>query len=234
MALKAVLLLASFVGLAYSATPSCSGIDDCNCADKAYAECDEPPTGDNIHVTTWQECKAQCDLFASFGACEWFLFDQQQGMDENCHLFSPSRESMPDYLHTCNIVMAPLRNLDGACFAASCSDTDTAHCPGGCASCAGDDCEFYVETECSKNGEETSFQNNIPDAAFCATILTSQGSENLSYYTYNKRNKECTGYADGERNCVNAVAMRTMTEPEIENLSYYTYNKRNKECTGYA
>merc|ERR1712221_3514 len=119
-------------------------IGDCNCADKAYAECDEPPTGDNIHVTTWQECKAQCDLFASFGACEWFLFDQQQGMDENCHLFSPSRESMTDYLHSCNIVMGPLRNVDGACFAGTCVDTDTVHCPGGCASCAGDKCEFYV------------------------------------------------------------------------------------------
>merc|ERR1712221_4601 len=149
-------------------------IGDCNCADKAYAECDEPPTGDNIHVTTWQECKAQCDLFASFGSCEWFLFDQQQGMDENCHLFSPSRESMTDYLHSCNIVMGPLRNVDGACFAGTCVDTDTVHCPGGCASCAGDKCEFYVESECSKKGDQTSFSDNIPSADFCETLMVSR------------------------------------------------------------
>merc|ERR1719219_3171630 len=130
MALKAVLLLAAFVGLVYSATP-CTGKGDCTCADKSFDECDEPNTGDKVHVETWSECKAQCDLFASFGACAWWLYDQQQGMDENCHLFSPSRESMGVYLDSCNIVMGPLRNVDGACFADSCSDTDDSHCPGG-------------------------------------------------------------------------------------------------------
>ena len=144
-------------------------------------------------------------------------------MDENCHLFSPSRESMTDYLHSCNIVMGPLRNVDGACFAGTCVDTDTVHCPGGCASCAGDKCEFYVESECSKKGDETSFSDNIPSADFCETLMVSRsggdggdGSETISYYTYNKRNKACTGFKDGDRNCVNAVAMQTMSVSDIE------------------
>merc|ERR1712107_708067 len=46
--------------------------------------------------------KFQCDLFASFGACDRFLF-VNSGTDENCHLFGPGKESMADYLTSCNL-----------------------------------------------------------------------------------------------------------------------------------
>merc|ERR1711981_751977 len=70
MALKTVLLLA-LVGLVYSL--SCSGDRDCTCADKAFGECDEPGAGDAVHVNTWQECKAQCDLFFSKDDCGGYV-----------------------------------------------------------------------------------------------------------------------------------------------------------------
>merc|ERR1719209_498973 len=142
MALKAVLLLA-LVGLVYSES-HCSGAvggsglegRDCTCADKAFGECDEPAAQDSVHVNTWQECKAQCDLFASFQMCEWWLFNEVNGMDENCHMFNIDRESMPDYLGSCNLIMGPLfdKNDDPL--------TD----------CNGDTCYGYVESECAKKG----------------------------------------------------------------------------------
>merc|ERR1711936_1103024 len=91
-ALKAVLLLAT-VALVSSQMSSCNTDDrDCRCADKSFKECQEPVTADMIHVADLAECKFQCDLFNSFGACDWFIFEQTGGMDENCHLFGPGKE----------------------------------------------------------------------------------------------------------------------------------------------
>merc|ERR1719206_702901 len=97
MALKAVLLLAT-VALV-SSQSSCNTDDrDCRCADKSFQDCQEPVTADMIHVADLAECKFQCDLFNSFGACDWFVYEQTGGMDENCHLFGPGKETMADYL----------------------------------------------------------------------------------------------------------------------------------------
>merc|ERR1719350_415455 len=172
MALKTVLLLA-LVGLVYSL--SCSGDRDCTCADKAFGECDEPSAGDAVHVNTWQECKAQCDLFFSFGACDWWLFNAVNGMDENCHLFNPEREPMTDYLGSCNIVMGPLfDNADNQL-------TD----------CSKDGCEGYVESECAKKGIEVdTAETPLPNAEACQLVMISRAGANaLTYYTYDVRAK---------------------------------------------
>merc|ERR1719341_1342499 len=95
MALKAVLILAA-LGLVYSENSHCSAFGgtngndgrDCTCGDKAFSDCLEPVTDDQIHTANLEECKFQCDLFASFGACDWFIY-VTAGMDENCHLFGP-------------------------------------------------------------------------------------------------------------------------------------------------
>ena len=38
------------------------------------------------------------------------------GMDENCHLFGPGKETMADYLSSCNQVGGALRNEAGECL----------------------------------------------------------------------------------------------------------------------
>merc|ERR1719285_371872 len=103
MALRALLVLAS-VGLVYSQSHCSAHVDgvtpgnnsgrDCTCGDKAFNECDEPNTNDKFHVTNIDECWFQCDLFHGFDACNWFLFYGAEGMDENCHLFGPGKETM--------------------------------------------------------------------------------------------------------------------------------------------
>merc|ERR1719341_1625894 len=69
MALKAVLILAA-LGLVYSENSHCSAFGgtngndgrDCTCGDKAFSDCLEPVTDDQIHTANLEECKFQCDV----------------------------------------------------------------------------------------------------------------------------------------------------------------------------
>merc|ERR1719216_408364 len=136
MALKALLILAA-IGLVFSENSHCSANNanrDCTCGDKAFFDCIEPVTDDQIHTADFEECKFQCDLFASFGACDWFLF-VTAGPDENCHLFGPGKESMADYLSSCNLVGGALRNSEDKCIEDVPYCTSAGICPGGCAKC---------------------------------------------------------------------------------------------------
>merc|ERR1719454_2099651 len=151
MALKAAIFLAT-VGLVYSQS-HCSAFDsdsnfgrDCTCGDKAFDSCKEPNTNDKFHVNTIDECKFQCDLFNSFGACDWFLYYQGGGMDENCHLFGPGKEGLTDFLNTCTVRGGALRNSDDKCLEAVNWCENTGICPGGCATCTDDPCNGYAET----------------------------------------------------------------------------------------
>merc|ERR1711922_77365 len=104
---------------------------DCTCGDKAFDSCEEPNTNDKFHVDTIDECKFQCDLFNSFGACDWFLFYQGGGMDENCHLFGPGKEGLSDFLNTCTVRGGALRNADDKCLEEVDYCDNTGICPGG-------------------------------------------------------------------------------------------------------
>merc|ERR1719361_1297809 len=180
MALKAVLILAA-IGLAYSES-HCSAFDDgdndgrdCTCGDKAFSNCLEPVTDDEIHVANLEECKFQCDLFASFGACDWFLY-VDAGMDENCHLFGPGLETMSDYLSSCNIRGQPTKRKDDTCIMDPSSivcDVDRGYCPNGCAPCdSSDPCEGYVETGCTMTTEGTSQINAPKDPEGCQALAS--------------------------------------------------------------
>merc|ERR1712107_140853 len=66
MALKALLILAA-LGLVYSENSHCSAFSgangndgrDCTCGDKAFEDCIEPVTDDQIHTADFAECKFQ-------------------------------------------------------------------------------------------------------------------------------------------------------------------------------
>merc|ERR1712038_857095 len=216
MALKAAILLAT-VGLVYSQS-HCSAFDsdsnfgrDCTCGDRAFDDCDEPNTNDKFHVNSIDECKFQCDLFNSFGACDWFLYYGAQGMDENCHLFGPGKESMTDYVNSCNLQGGALRNSNDECINDVDWCDDSSRCPGKCASCSSDACNGYVETGCSKKGDESATSDAIPTLELCINTMTALGpsaqeqKDEVNFYTYDKRGELCTGYPDGDRFCTSAV-----------------------------
>merc|ERR1712158_284654 len=185
MALKSVLILAA-IGLVYSEYSKCSaGNDkrDCTCADKAFNDCQEPVTEDQIHVADLAECKFQCDLFHSFGACDWFLY-VKSGQDENCHLFGPGKESMGDYLTSCNEIAQPTRM-------------------------AGDTCNGYVETGCVMKTEGTNVVDSTPTIDTCQAFAISNGdaSDNvITFFKFGQREEECRVYYSGERDCAYQVA----------------------------
>merc|ERR1711928_249229 len=142
---------------------------------KSFKECQEPVTADMIHVADLAECKFQCDLFNSFGACDWFIFEQTGGMDENCHLFGPGKETMADYLSSCNQVGGALRNEAGECLDGADAVCGQSFC-NGCASCAADACGLLVETECTISNSEvtTTTSSSLTNAPRSAGDTTAE------------------------------------------------------------
>merc|ERR1719400_2117488 len=204
MALKAVIFLAT-VGLVYSQS-HCSAFDsdsnfgrDCTCGDKAFDSCEEPNTNDKFHVNTIDECKFQCDLFNSFGACDWFLFYQGGGMDENCHLFGPGKEGLSDFLNTCTVRGGALRNADDKCLEEVDYCDNTGICPGGSAT-----------------------STAIPTIEQCFNAMSALGvsaqveADEVNFYTYDLQSELCKGWPSGERSCTAAVADVTLSLETIK------------------
>merc|ERR1719278_2280776 len=97
--LGACALLFSQVESVYQCNPDNR---DCFCTDFSYRDCLEPVGTEQIHTANLEECIFQCDLFASFGACDWLLLDQTDGMDNNCHIFA-AVETIDEYINSCNL-----------------------------------------------------------------------------------------------------------------------------------
>merc|ERR1711955_165483 len=95
--------------------PNCNPLmHDCSCGDKSFDQCNEPNPAVSLHVTDLNECILNCDLFATFGQCDWLVYFNH-GPDENCHLHAQG-ETMEEYLYTCNTVGQPTRYQDGHCM----------------------------------------------------------------------------------------------------------------------
>merc|ERR1719220_408714 len=110
--LGACALLFSQVESVYQCNPDNR---DCFCTDFSYRDCLEPVGTEQIHTANLEECIFQCDLFASFGACDWLLFDQTDGMDNNCHIFA-AVETIDEYINSCNLRGHPTRDTDNKCY----------------------------------------------------------------------------------------------------------------------
>ena len=229
MALKAVLLLLATIGFVHSQS-HCSAFgggtndgQDCSCADKSFNHCPLLPADNEIHAADFENCKNQCDFFASFGACDWFKFDQTGGEDENCKLFGPDQESMAGYLMRCEVFGGPLRNEEDTCLADPggmvCNDV---FCPGGCASCAGDRCSGFAGTECSMTSPVSATQENLPNAFACQTLMTTYGiSDIINYFLFDNVSQECKGYPSGRRSCNYLVAVQTMDLADIQSCQSF-------------
>ena len=137
-------------------------------------------------------------------------------MDENCHLFGPGKETMADYLSSCNQVGGALRNEAGECLDGVEAVCGQSFC-NGCASCAADACGLLVETECVIANSEVSTSNSIPNVEGCRGTMMSQGnSNNINFFIYDQRAETCWGYDSGKRSCSNVVAAQTMDQATID------------------
>jgi len=236
MAPKVMLLLgtcALIVSQVESLWP-CNPVNrDCSCSDFSYKDCIEPVTDDKIHTADLEQCIFQCDLFASFGACDWFLFDQTDGGDENCHLFGPGKESLEDYISSCNLRGQPTRDINNQCYIdpentevdedpfGFCKAGGTAQCPGGCKTCDTTDvCSAIHETECTMVDPGTDNSDSAPTEAGCNLFCTQEGvSGDVSYLTFDQREEKCVCYPVGKRSCNNIIMKQGVTLDEYNNCS---------------
>lgn len=213
---------------------------DCTCSDFSYLDCIEPVSDTKIHTPDLEQCIFQCDLFASFGSCDWLLFDQTDGMDENCHLFGPGKESMEDYISSCNVRGHPTRDIDNKCYIdpqtpgadplGFCKAGGSDQCPGGCKTCNTDDvCSKIHETECTMEDPGTDNSDSAPTEAGCNLLCTQLGvNDEVSYLTYAQREETCICYPVGKRSCNNIIMKQGVTLDDYFNCQ--TGNVPDQGC----
>merc|ERR1711970_241264 len=84
--------VSSLIFLAMIAT----SLADLGCNDFSYNLCHDPPADQELHVGSREECIQNCDLFGSFGKCDYLLWYGTNGPDENCKIVSgPGKSGEP-------------------------------------------------------------------------------------------------------------------------------------------
>jgi len=203
--MKVQLVLSLMVLISYaSAYKACSTANrDCSCKDVSYQNCHDPPAIQELHVGDLGECIQNCDLFGSFGQCQYLIYYGDTGHDENCKLIADS--TIDVYLHACRVFGQPLRDPNGNCMQGFESEQcSLMGCNGVlCHACDVDDrCGLYAETECLKEGPPGETFPTILDFKTCLNLCTSQQQSNpFTYVVYDKESQECICYPDGLRSC---------------------------------
>merc|ERR1711964_316191 len=249
MASQVMLLLGTFALIVshVESVQECNPYNrDCSCSDFSYRGCNVPPGEESTHTETLDECIAQCDLFASFGSCAWLRYDQKNGEDENCHMYSPSRESMKEYLESCNKRGRPTRDTDKTCYIDSSGPgangfcDDSKRCPGGCKACdvddASDPCNGIRETECAMFSSGSDVSDSTPSEHYCSLFCTERGVNNdATYLTFAIRETECDCYTQGGRDCDNVVLKQGITYAQYEKCKGDGFpDPPDPECTNDA
>merc|ERR1719209_2300929 len=221
--LGACALLFSQVESVYQCNPDNR---DCFCTDFSYRDCLEPVGTEQIHTANLEECIFQCDLFASFGACDWLLFDQTDGMDNNCHIFA-AVETIEEYINSCNLRGHPTRDTDNKCYIDSttagadlfCKAGGTPQCPGGCRTCNAEDvCSKIHETECTMEDPGTDHSSSAPTEEGCSLFCTQLGlNGEASYVTFEQIEENCRCYPVGKRDCNNIIMEQGVTFDDYNN-----------------
>ena len=144
------------------------------------------------------------------------------GTGINCYLFAD--ESMADYVTSCNMAGAALRNEEGECLNGF--DPHLWHlCDmdwmcNGCASCEADPCTAVMETECTMATVPTVAAHHAADGPnfdACRTFTASQGTSNpTTFFVFDKLEELCLGYESGRRVCKYVVAAQSLDMAVIE------------------
>merc|ERR1711936_360908 len=214
-----------FANLVQSEITHCNpGGSDCSCSDRSRSNCYAPGTESSVHVADLEECIFFCDLFASDGgSCSWAIFDGQSGAFKNCFLYGPGKESMTDYLSSCNQIGQPIRRPDDTCIADDGNSIlsevcgSEAFCPGGCKDCdPADKCSSFQETECNMMTSGTDIGGKDSFEQCHASCTEESSSRPFTYFIYGQREESCTCYPAGSRTCTNEVFAHGISIQDIE------------------
>merc|ERR1719481_1393160 len=127
---------------------------DFGCGDYSYNLCHDPPANQELHVGSLAECIQNCDLFATFGQCDYLLYwEPGSGPDENCKIISgpgSNTEEMAKYLGQCGVIGQPMTDngdQGGNCIWSG-ENVCPAVCGNKCQDCTNDPCNGVRETNC--------------------------------------------------------------------------------------
>jgi len=189
------------------------------CGDYSYNLCHDPPANQELHVGSLEECIQNCDLFATFGQCDYLLY-WEAGPDENCKIISgpgSAKEEMDNYLNACGVIGQPLTSngfKNGTCIEGP-NNECSATCTEGCQDCSADSCNGYRETQCLMQGNPGEHTNGIPEYISCMGFCIGQMTSNpFKYVTFDQESNECTCYEIPDHKCSIQVVIQGMTFAE--------------------
>merc|ERR1712098_984817 len=166
---------------------------DFGCGDYSYNLCHDPPANQELHVGSLAECIQNCDLFATFGQCDYLLYwEPGSGPDENCKIISgpgTNTDEMAKYLGQCGVIGQPM--TDNGDQGGNCIWSGDNVCPAVC----GNKCQDYT----------TCFQ-------FCRLQMTSNP---WTYFAYNQESKECICYEQAKHTCSMTVVLQGKTVDDV-------------------
>merc|ERR1712002_709318 len=204
--------VSSLIFLAMIAT----SLADLGCNDFSYNLCHDPPADQELHVGSREECIQNCDLFGSFGKCDYLLWFGLNGPDENCKIISgpgEPAEEMAKYVSACSTIGQPIKNTAGDCMEGPQDECAGSGCDAGCADCTNDPCSGYKRSQCLKQGEPGETSSGPPNYGACLTFCTFQMTSNpWIYLTYDQESQECICYDNEDVNCSLEVIIYGMSE----------------------
>jgi hypothetical protein len=241
MDLKALILTCLASGI-LAQSQSCWD-HECTCQDVSGGVCTQPGAASEIHVGTIEECIENCDLFNSFGMCDWIMFypsAQNPGVDENCRMIIDATESMEDYLGTCRYVGQPLFHkptlggdgvITGECMPNAIEGVGTGTCApvpmcsGNCHGCSGTNCAGYAEADCTftddPNGESQAITSYDACFAFCSLNAQTGAPDvnNFAYLKFDKESQICNCETKGHKQCTIQIVKHGVTADDIATCS---------------
>merc|ERR1712215_479024 len=207
--------ISSLIFLAIIAT----SLADLGCNDFSYNLCHDPPADQELHVGSREECIQNCDLFGSFGKCDYLLGFGTNGPDENCKIISgpgEPAEEMAKYVSACGTIGQPMKNSAGDCMEGPLHECAAPCAADGCADCTNDPCSGYKQSQCLKQGDPGETSPLIPEYEICLSFCTAQMSANpWTYLTYDQESQECICYETEEVACSLEVIVYGMTEATV-------------------
>jgi len=177
--------------------------DDCSCGDWYYDECGIHTPSQSLHVGGVQECFDNCQLFGSFGQCNFFTFDINHGGHDNCNLYASNAKA---FLESCSVYGQPLYDSDGYQLMESCGRAQL-----GCRECQNykaTPCGGFRSLDCLLTQAPIHHFEDVSPKQECANLCRTESGARYSLYDSEALYCEC--YDSGTRECA-----RVMVELEI-------------------
>jgi len=145
-----------------------------------------------VHADNIANCAEVCDIYADIGSCDFYTYDTNGAIDENCKIYAFD-ETIPEFQAKCITIALPVGN---SCvfYDDTCEVSDD--CPA-CVACGTGTCGGYMESECELQGGTVETHPGVPFGT-CQKLCKVDGA---SYLKWNRETQDCICLNEDKRLC---------------------------------